>query len=182
MKPYTQHTFFNSTYCEYSQVDSAIFTTETPHYKSKSGSEYLFTQEGVYRHSNHWGRVADCRWKLKSNENYKNQQTAVAFAKWTDFYPLNNNEALFYIQVNFDTKKASIHYAKEDSKKEFFLFTLGASQKRVKQITNLLRDEKWAKYYAQPIDILRVAIISELINSDKLVSQIKRAQKTNNTD
>ena len=79
-------------------------------YKSKHNSLYFFTKEGVYRKSNHWGRVASCRWKLISSSSYKNQQTVLAFAKWKDFYSLLETEKLFYISVNLKQKKQKLKF------------------------------------------------------------------------
>ena len=86
--PYHKNTFFRHTYCEFRQIEDVILPEKT-HFKSKHNSLYHFTKEGVYRKSNHWGRVATCRWKLIPNATYKNQQTVLGFAKWEDFYPLN---------------------------------------------------------------------------------------------
>ena len=41
-----------------------------PDYKSDSGSEYWYTDKGVYRRSNHWGTVATCTWLL-DGKSYK---------------------------------------------------------------------------------------------------------------
>jgi len=30
----------------------------------KPHSLYYYTPDGLYRHSNHWGRVAKCKWEL----------------------------------------------------------------------------------------------------------------------
>lgn len=36
-------------------------------YNSPSGSQYVTTDDGVYRFSDHWGRVATCNWLLDKN-------------------------------------------------------------------------------------------------------------------
>ena len=141
------------------------------HYTSKTGSLYSYTKEGVYRYSNHWGRVADCRWRLLTNKAYKNQTYHVGFAKWTDFYPINETEKLFYIQVDFNLKKANFQYKNETS--EAFLFTAIAAQKRIRQIYQLFASNTWANYFEQPIDVLRKAIVLELVNSNKTLQQVK---------
>jgi hypothetical protein len=148
---------------------------ENTNYKSKSDSIYSYTDEGVYRKSNHWGRVANCRWKLIADENYKNQQTVIGFAKWTDFYPINSNEKIFFIEVSFDKKIAKIQSKKENSPN--FLFNFSEAQNRIKQITHLFRDDKWANYFYLEIDELRFKIISDFINTDKSLQEIKRSFK-----
>ncbi len=136
---------------------------------------YFYTDEGVYRKSNHWGRVANCRWKLIANKNYKNQNTVTAFAKWDDFYPINSSEKNFYIDVNFDKKTVVIRPKKE--KEVLYLFSLSEAQKRSKQIMHLFKNDKWAKYFENDIEILRVNIISDFINSNLALSEIKRRFK-----
>ncbi|WP_087520632.1 hypothetical protein [Polaribacter sp. SA4-12] len=174
MKTYNRNSFFKHTFCEFTQIDNFEFPEDT-NYKSKSESMYFYTYEGVYRKSNHWGRVANCRWKLISNENYKNQQIVIGFAKWADFYPINSTEKIFYIEVNFDNK--SVKLQTKNDKTTNRLFTFSEAQKRTKQITQLFLDDKWAKYFDKNIDDLYLEVISEFINSDKTLQEIKRGFK-----
>ena len=174
MKKYNQTNFFKHTFCEFQQVDDFEFPENT-NYKSKSESMYFYTNEGVYRKSNHWGRVANCRWKLISDNNYKNQQIEIGFAKWSDFYPINSTEKNFYIFVDFEEKTVKIQPKKENISK--YLFSFSEAQKRVKQITHLFRDDKWANYFEEDIDSLILKIISEFTSTNKTLQQIKLAYK-----
>ena len=174
MKTYNQTNFFKHTFCEFTQIDN-FELPENTNYKSKSDSIYSYTDEGVYRKSNHWGRVANCRWKLIADENYKNQQTVIGFAKWTDFYPINSNEKIFFIEVSFDKKIAKIQSKKENSPN--FLFHFSEAQQRIKQINHLFKNDIWANYFDKNIDLLRIDIVSEFINSNKSLQEIKREQK-----
>lgn len=174
MKTYNQNNFFKHTFCEFQQVDDFTFS-ENENYKSKSESSYFYTKEGVYRKSNHWGRVANCRWKIAANENYKNQQIVIGFAKWVDFYPINSNEKAFFIKVDFIKKTAKIQPKKEDTKHELFGFS--DAQHRIKQITHLFQDEKWAKHFDLEIESLRSRIISEFIKTNKSLQEIKKNLK-----
>ena len=132
---------------------------------------YYFTEEGVFRKSNHWGRVASYRWRLNTKSVYKNQQTILAFAKWEDFYHLNEKEKLFFISINFETKKINIKV--QNSDKAIFLFTLGDAQRREKEIKHIFKEVKWAKYFDESIEKLRYKIIMKLINSNLSLQQIK---------
>ncbi|WP_087565094.1 hypothetical protein [Polaribacter sp. SA4-10] len=170
MKTYNQHNFFKHTFCEFIQVDDFEFPEDT-NYKSKSESSYFYTEEGVYRKSNHWGRVANCRWKLISNDSYKNQKNVIGFAKWIDFYPINSSEKIYFIDVDFKNKSAKIQTKKENSIN--YLFTFSEAQKKIKQINHLFSDDKWTKYFDATIDDLYFEIVSEFINSDKTLQQIK---------
>lgn len=171
MKTYNQTNFFKHTFCEFQEVDNFDFPEKT-NYKSKSESTYFYTDEGVYRKSNHWGRVANCRWKLISNENYKNQNIVIGFAKWSDFAPTNSTEKLFFISVDYENKTAKLQPKKENSTN--YLFTFSEAQKRIKQIQHLFKDDKWANYFNLEITELQFKIISEFINSNKSLQEIKR--------
>ena len=170
LKNYNSNNFFKHTFCEFIQVDDFEFPEDT-NYKSKSESSYFYAEEGVYRKSNHWGRVANCRWKLISNDNYKNQKNVIGFAKWNDFYPINSSEKIYFIDVDFKKKSAKIQTKKEKSIN--YLFTFSEAQKRIKQINHLFSDDKWTKYFDATIDDLYFEVVSEFINSDKTLQQIK---------
>lgn len=170
LKTYNKTNFFKYTYCEFTEVDN-FEMPEKNYFKSKSNSLYYFTEDGVFRKSNHWGRVASCRWRLTTKSVYKNQQTILAFAQWKDFYHLNEKEKKFYISINFKTKKIKIKISATD--KAPFLFTLSDAQKREKEIKHLFKQVKWAKHFDQNLEELRSIISMKLINSNLSLQQIK---------
>ena len=173
MKTKTKFNFHKHTYCEFERVDITFFKDKSPHYKSKSGSLYLYSDEGVYRYSNHWGRVANCRWKIKGIENYKNQNYYVGYAHWTDFHPLNSTEKVFYLEV--DSKgEIKIVNTKEVKNTAPFLMTLDFAHKRLKQIKVLYKDYKWATYYNDNVELVRNKLIDKLINSDESLQDLKK--------
>ena len=180
MKTYNKTNFFKYTFCEFQQV-SNFEIPEGRNYKSKSESMYFYTDEGVYRKSNHWGRVANCRWKIATNKNYKNQQIVIGFAKWLDFYPINSTEKIFFVNVNFKEKTANLQTkATKTDKKETFenhLFTFPEAQKRIKQITHLFKDTHWTKHFDLEVEELHFQIISKFITSNKTLQEIKRSLK-----
>ena len=174
LKTYNSTNFFKYTFCEFQQVDDFKFPEDT-NYRSKSESIYYYTNEGVYRKSNHWGRVANCRWKLITNGNYKNQEIVIGYAKWSQFYPINSSEKIFFIFLNFELKTAKIQV--EIKKSQHRLFTFSEAQKKNKQIIHLLNDDKWAKYYDGDVEVLREKIILKLINSNNSLQEIKMSLK-----
>ncbi len=174
MKSINKFNFFKHTYCEFKEVSENIFKNNIAHYKSKSESLYHYTTDGVYRYSDHWGRVANCRWKLISNTDFKNQINHLGFAKWTDFYEINNTDKLFYIHVDFNLKKVSFKHKELDKSQTKFLFSAQEAQKRQKQIRVLLNEERWAKYFSQDIDVLRREIVKDLISTNKTLNTLKR--------
>jgi hypothetical protein len=174
LKTYNKTNFFKHTFCEFQQVGKFEFPEET-NYKSKSESMYFYTDDGVYRKSNHWGRVANCRWKIKANEAYKNQQIVIGFGKWTAFYPINSTEKNFFVAVNYEEKVVNLQ--PKGVKSGHYLFTFPEAQKRIKEIMQLLKEDAWAKYFETEIKELRFKIISEYISSEKALQEIKRGFK-----
>jgi hypothetical protein len=175
LKTYNKKNFFKHTFCEFQQVDNFEFTEET-NYRSKSESTYFYTDKGVYRNSNHWGRVANCRWKLITHGNYKNQQKVTGFAKWIDFFPTNSVEKNFSITIDYSDKTAILKPEKGNA--AAYLFTFAEAQQRIKQITHLFKEDKWAAYFHKDIDNLRKELISCFITSDTTLKQIKEKLKS----
>ncbi|WNW01942.1 hypothetical protein RRF68_00585 [Tenacibaculum sp. HL-MS23] len=169
-----KYNFFRYTYCEFESRSIDFFKDKSAHYQSKSGSLYFYADEGVYRYSNHWGRVANCRWKIKEVEEYKSQNYYVGFANWSDFYLLNNTDKVFYLEVNFKTKQVKIKRLKEEENKIVFLMTSEFAHQRLKQIQILFKEYKWAAYYEDDIDDLREILINDLISTTKTIQQLKR--------
>ncbi len=169
-----KYNFFKYTYCEFESRSTDFFKDKSAHYQSKSGSLYIYEDEGVYRYSNHWGRVANCRWKIKEIEEYKSQNYYVGFANWSDFYPLNDTDKVFYLEVNFKTKQVKIKRLKEEENKTVFLMTSEFAHQRLKQIQTLFKEYKWAAYYEDDIDDLREILINYLISTTKTIQQLKR--------
>lgn len=99
---YNRTNFFKHTYCIFQEVanDGVPNDLKKPHYTSKSGSVYYYTNDGVYRKSNHWGRAANCRWKLIQLPDSIAGRTKIGFAKWTSFYRDNDVEKLYCIVVD----------------------------------------------------------------------------------
>jgi GrpB-like predicted nucleotidyltransferase (UPF0157 family) len=62
---------------------------------------------------------------------------------------------------------------KEDSTQ--YSFNYSEAQKKMKQITQLFKDDKWAKHFDQEIEELRFKIISQYINSERSLQEIKRS-------
>ncbi len=174
LKIYNHTNFFRHTFCEFQQVPFFEFP-EDSFFKSKSDSCYFYSDGGVYRKSNHWGKVANCSWKILSLENYKNQQTIIGFAKWYQFFPINSREKLFFILVDFDNNTANIQTKKEDSTTA--LFTFSEAQEKLKKIRDVLKNDDWTKYFNQDKKALKKSFIHEFLNSSKSLQQIKKGFK-----
>ncbi|MHC9090048.1 hypothetical protein ACXIHB_15290 [Tenacibaculum sp. IMCC1] len=170
---YHKFNFYRSTYCEFEMQNVNFFDDMKAHFQSKSGSYYYYTAEGVFRYSNHWGRVANCRWKIQGIENYKNQNYYVGYANWSDFYPLNSTDKVFYLEVDYTVHKVNIKRVQNNSEEAHFLMTSGFAHQRLKQIQTLFKEYKWARYYEEDIETLRRKIIDKLITTNKILQQVK---------
>lgn len=171
---YNRNNFHKNTYCIFTEVANADVPTAT-HYKSKSGSEYFFTEVGVYRTSNHWGRAAKCKWKLVSDEKLAGR-IKTGFAKWTSFYADNDYDKLYFITANDSFTEVQFRHKDEVLETEnLHLRTAAATTKRIREIRNLLKNLKWLDYYNENerLDILKKTV-QTLINSDDSVLAIRR--------
>jgi hypothetical protein len=176
MKTYHSKNFYKHTFCLWKEFSQADFELQKPQFKSKSGSEYFFTEVGVYRISNHWGRAANCRWKLIPLSEYKNQQTKIGFAKWTDFYPNDEMATLFFIQVDFE--QVTVDFFHKDMplyKGKAILRNASETAKTIKTINQILNEEDWAKYLKyESIETLRINLVNELIFTNLTFNELKK--------
>ena len=131
----------------------------------------------MYRLSNHWGRLANSKWRLEPVDAIDNQSKyKLGFALWTAFYPDNKHENLYYIEVDFEKNTANYqHKNNPKHDKKAVLRTSFETTKRIKQIRNLLSLTSWAKYFNyDDLEVLRQKIINELIFTNKTLDEIKR--------
>lgn len=171
---YNRYNFHQHTYCVFLEIDSIEMENQKVDFKSKSGSSYFFTEAGVYRLSNHWGRAANCKWRLQKTLQ-TTSRTKLGFALWTSFHPDNATEKYYGITVDLDEQLA--YYQHKDS--SFFdenvvLRNASETTKRLKQIRNLWATTTWAKHFeVDDVDFLRKAIIEKLITTNQSLQQIK---------
>ena len=177
LKKYNKTNFHKHTFCEFVEVDATTILNIDWQYKSKSGSSYCFTDEGVYRSSNHWGRAANCRWRLISEIKNPNQKERVGYAKWTDFYPNNETENFFYVEVNFETKEVTFQHKnnpKYDGKA--VLRNAAETAKVIRQIKEILESDAWTKYLDyDDLEVLRKEICLKLVKTSTSFAEIKRS-------
>lgn len=162
------------TFCVFIEVDLYSIEGLKPDYSSESGSKYFYNKEGMFRLSNHWGRLANSKWRLIDKE-ISTDKLKVGFATWNSFYPDNDYEKLYYLE--WDKNRNEILYEHKRNPNydgTAVLRTSKETQKRLKNARNILELSNWAKYFDEDIDELREKIINDLIYSELPLEEIKR--------
>lgn len=175
MNSFTKFNFHKHTFCLFQQVESSVLLNLKLGYKSASGSAYYFTELGVYRKSNHWGRAANCRWRLITNTNYKNQTEIVGFARWTDFYPNNDTEKSFFIEINEIKNEVHFNHKNHPDYANQMLRNASDTAKRIKEIKNVLQTTSWAKHLIfDDFEEIKRKMLTELSNTNESFVNLKK--------
>lgn len=170
MKPYHKHNFFKNTFCIFKEISDV--PKLKPDYISKNNSAYYFTPEGVYRKSNHWGRVANCRWKLDT-ENYHCQKSIIAFAKWTDFSPNDEQKALYSIQ-KIKNEYRIVHKYSIENNEQIIFRNAKECAKVVKQLKEIQNIPRWFTYYHASNNELIDFFEKGLLHSNQTLQNLKQ--------
>lgn len=172
---------FKNTFCVFHEVLPDKIENLKVQYDSKSGSQYFYTKEGMYRLSNHWGRLANSKWRLEPLEQdcfeTRNEpKYKIGFAAWNEFYPDNAEEELYYLEANYVKKTVNYqHKNNPNYDNKAILRTSFETTKKIKQIRNLFNLTSWAKYFEyEDLNELRKEIIDQLIFTNKTLEEIKR--------
>lgn len=175
-KKYNRFNFHKYTFCDFQEVAENALNELQLAYTSKSGSSYYFTKEGVYRVANHWGRVANCRWRLISSNDKPNQNLRIGYAEWINFFPNNETEKLFYIEVDYELKTVKFHHkfnSNFNGKK--ILRTANETAKAIKNCKIILNTTNWAKHFEKKdLEFLRKELIEQIIYSNKSFLEIRK--------
>ena len=175
-KIYNKTNFHRHTFCVFKEVKLEEVIGLKPNYTSKSGSSYYFTIDGVYRVSNHWGRAANCKWRLQALEDVSSDRTRAGYANWNEFHPDNDLHKLYFIEVDFDTNSVHYNHICNQLEVQAMLRTASETTKRIKQIRLLFKSDDWAKHLDyDDFETARRQIIQELIATDKTLLEIKKA-------
>jgi hypothetical protein len=175
-KIYSRLNFHKHTFCIWKEVLAAEIRDLKISYISQSGSQYIFTADGLYRISNHWGRVANCHWRLIPLAEFKSQHNIVAFANWVDFYSNDDTSKLFFIKMDFDMQEVNFYHRQSADKQEMLVFrNAKETAKTIRTIKQVLTETDWAKHLNYvDFEVLRKEISSGLINSEKSFLEIKK--------
>jgi hypothetical protein len=184
IKTYNKNNFHKYTFCIFKEVNVDAIKDLKLHYKSKSGSCYYFVENGVYRLSDHWSRVANCKWRLVSNsavtlsavEVPNSNRSKLGYANWSDFYSDNNLDKIYFLEANYESKTVNFYHKQSSNySTDKVLRSSSEITKLIKQIRTLFEETAWAKYLNEDnIDILIKEIIEELIHSNQSFQEIRR--------
>ncbi|UPT70517.1 MAG: hypothetical protein M0D53_15780 [Flavobacterium sp. JAD_PAG50586_2] len=175
-KIYKKHNFHKHTFCIWKEVPFSDVADMKISYTSQSGSRYIFTDEGLYRISNHWGRVANCHWRLIPLDEFKSQYNIVAFANWDGFYSNNDVSKLFFIKADVATQEVNFYHKQSvEDQKDIVFRNAKETAKTIRTIKEVLTETNWAKYLNyQDIDVLRKDVVNELVTTNKTFIEIKK--------
>jgi hypothetical protein len=167
---------FKNTFCVFQEVPLSSLKGLVVQYESKSGSSYYYSKFGMYRLSNHWGRLANSKWRLEPLEPESESKIKLGFAPWDNFYPDNALDELYYLEADYLKKTVNYqHKNNPNYDNKAILRTSFETTKKIKQIRNLFALTSWAKYFEyDDLDALRKRIIEELIFTNKTLEEIKR--------
>ena len=114
--------------------------------------------------------------RTNSSSKINNSQHRIGFAKWTDFYPNNETENLFYIEVNFETKEATFqHKNNPNFDGKAVLRNASETAKVIRQVKEILESNTWAKYLdVSDLEMVRNEIIHNLITTNIPLPTIKK--------
>jgi len=167
---------FKNTFCVFQEVDANSVEGLIPQFQSKSRSSYYYTEKGMYRLSNHWGRLANSKWRLLPMEPESASKFKLGFAAWEDFYPDNATDKLYYLEMDYKSNTVLYQHRNNPSYDNKAVLRTGfETTKRIKQVRNLINLTSWARHFEyEDINVLRKKIIDELIYTDKALEEIKR--------
>lgn len=167
---------FKNTFCVFTEVSMELIEGLEPDFKSESGSRYFYTDKGMCRLSNHWGRLGNSKWRLIETGINDSSKTKLGYADWNEFYPDDKYELLYYLDVDFDTKNVLYqHKLNKRYDKKAVLRTADDTMKRVRQARNILQLTNWANYFNNSdIEKLRELIVTDLIYTNLTLDEIKR--------
>lgn len=174
MKIYNKTNFHKHTFCIFKEVPPIEIADLDVNFESKSGSSYYFAETGVYRKSNHWGRAANCKWRLQIIGD-NTSRTKIGFAPWNHFHPINEVDKLYYIEVDFASKSVQYNHKNIAVESNVYLRNAAATTKRVKEIRALLANDKKLKYWdvEDNFDQLLHRVIHLLLTTDFTLLEIK---------
>ena len=159
-------------FCIWTEVNLNDVANLQPNFISQSKSQYFYTENGVFRLSDHWGRTANSKWRLIPMDDAV-RKVRLGYANFVDFHKDNATEKLYFIEVDFVS--STVFFNHKNNKKdacEAYLRTSAETTKTIRKIRNLLENQSWARHFEDKNIVKKV--VKELINSNKSVIDSKK--------
>ena len=89
----------------------------------------------MYRLSNHWGRLANSKWRLVTSYIETESKYKWGYAAWESFYPDNSIDKLYFIQPDFTNN--TVNYQHKNAPQfdnKAVLRTSFETAKKIKQV------------------------------------------------
>ncbi|MBC7641513.1 MAG: hypothetical protein H7174_04125 [Flavobacterium sp.] len=167
---------FKKTFCVFQEVNLDCIKNLKVIYESQSGSKYFYNELGMFRLSNHWGRLANSKWRLIHSEITTDSKFKLGFAMYDSFFYDNDVDDIYFLEYNSNDN--SINYNHKNNPEfdgKAILRTTYETRKRIKQARNIVNLSSWAKYHITDINVLRLQVLNELIYTNKTLDEIKRS-------
>ena len=159
-----------NTFCIFTEFELEAIPNGLPNFQSESGSSYYYSDKGVFRLSNHWGRAGNSKWRLLPLEIYKNLPTRrkkLGFANWNDFHQDNSTEKLYFIELDF--KNEEIHFNHRNNliqNQEVVLRNSFETSKIIKKIRTYYKSNSKFKHFENETEIEQFLL--QMINKTTL--------------
>jgi len=156
-----------NTFCIFEECDLELIPKALPDYSSDSGSNYFYTNEGVFRESDHWGKAGNSKWRLLPLEKYNNlpnRRKKLGFAKWTSFHSDNTVEKLYFIELNFKNKEVYFNHKNNLEENQIVILRNSLeTAKVIKKIRHYYKSNSKFKHFESEVQIENYLL--DLINT-----------------
>lgn len=159
-----------NTFCIFTELALESVPKRLPDFSSESGSSYFYSEEGVFRMSNHWGRAGNSKWRLLPLAEYEalpNRRKKLGFANWENFHQDNLTEKLYFIELDF--KNDDVHFNHKNNipeNQKVVLRTSFETAKIIKKIRSYYKSNSKFKHFENETEI--EAFLLEIINKPTL--------------
>ena len=167
-----QKSVMKHSFCIWTEVEFPPTGNQKPDHVSPSGSQYFYEKNGVFRLSDHWGRAANSKWRLKPM-NGEARKIRLGFANFSDFHKDNLHEKLYFIEVDFENELVFFNH--RNNKKPncpAVVRTATETTKAIRKIRNIFESQSWTRHYSD--DNILEKVVLKIINTDKSVIEIKK--------
>ena len=113
---------------------------------------------------------------INVNQKINGNRTKLGYANWSDFYPDNEVDKIYFLEANHESKTVNFYHKQSSNySTDKVLRSSSETTKLIKQIRTLFEETAWTKYLNEvDIDVLRKEVIEEMISTNKNFQKIRR--------